>query len=193
MVKLRVPVVLAVMLACVGCSEAGPSPSAVSAPPGPQSAAAGNRGVALLLQRGIDQGQKGDLASAEKTFRSLLEVDASNKYAWYNLGVVEQRRKKNAQAVASYDKALAADPGFTPAMYNKAIILEDKRDDAAAMRLYKQIVVLNPKASTTFLRMGLLQLRKGETDSARDSFSKALAIDPQLRDSVPEQYRPDGP
>jgi Tfp pilus assembly protein PilF len=153
---------------------------------------AGGQGVAALLQRGIEQGQKGDLTNAEKTFRSLLDIDPKNKYGWYNLGVVQQQRKKDAQAAASYDKALAADPGFTSAMFNKAIIVEAK-DQAAAMRLYKQIVVLNPKASTTYLRMGLLQLRKGETDNARDSFAKAVAIDPELRGSVPEQYRPVGP
>jgi Tfp pilus assembly protein PilF len=179
------------LMFCVACSDSSSTPSAV-APAGGPGVAASQQEVAVLLQRGIDQGEKGDLANAEKTFRSLLDIDAKNKYGWYNLGVLQQQRKKDAQAAASYDKALAADPGFTPAMYNKAIIVEVK-DQAAAMRLYKQIVVLNPKASTTYLRMGLLQLRRGETDSAKDSFSKAVAIDPELRGSVPEQYRPVGP
>ncbi|GAA1792776.1 hypothetical protein GCM10009682_13360 [Luedemannella flava] len=145
----------------------------------------------MLLQRGIEQGDKHDWESAEKTFRSVLEIDPKNTHGWYNLGVVQQQNRKSREAAASYDKALATDPGFTPAMYNKAIILEGT-DRAGAMRLYQQIVLLNPKASTTYLRMGLLQLRTGETSGAQVSFSKAVAIDPKLRDSVPKPYRPAG-
>jgi tetratricopeptide (TPR) repeat protein len=80
--------------------------------------------VDTLLERGIAQAQQGDLDAASITFDNVLTLDPANKYALFNLGIIEQSREKRAAALDCYDAALESDPEYTPGMYNKAILVE---------------------------------------------------------------------
>lgn len=144
--------------------------------------------VNMLVNIGVAQGEAGNVDAAKAAFQKAVSLDATNKYAWYNLGYLAQRQNHSSDALASYNRAIAADPKYTPAMFNKAIVLE-ATDTTAAMDLYQQIVQINPKASTAYLRLGLLQLKVNDKDGAAASFASALKADPTLASQVPPQYR----
>jgi tetratricopeptide (TPR) repeat protein len=185
MKKLRYLIAIMALLACVACSE-DRSEKPAATPAGQTTNA-----LTAMLDEGIALGKRDKLDEAKAVFRRILAVDRTNKYAWYNLGVIDQQRNLINEAVKDYDRALVADPGYTPAMYNKAIILES-RDVDAAIRLYKQVLVVDPKASTTYVRLGLLYVGKGQTDLAGANFAAAIKLDPSLRDAVPAEYRTEG-
>lgn len=167
---------LAVLTLCAALTGCGASSHSVSS----QVATAGRAAtVNALLAQGIAQADANRLSQATTTFEDILAVSPTNKYALYNLGVIEQRRGDLSAAVARYDQALKADKTYTPAMYNKALILE-KRDPSASLALYQRIVQLNPKASTAYLHMAIVYARQGKLSQAKQARSRAIALDPSL-------------
>lgn len=135
--------------------------------------------VNTLLEQGITQAEANKLSQAATTFEDVLAVSPTNKYALYNLGVIQQDRHDPSGAVARYDQALKADATYTPAMYNKALILEAS-DPNQSVALYQRIVQLNPRASTAYLRMAIVYARQRKLSQAKQAHAKAIALDPSL-------------
>jgi tetratricopeptide (TPR) repeat protein len=144
-----------------------------------ETTASGVSTVNALLEQGIAQAEANKLPEAATTFQDILAISPTNKYALYNLGVIEQKRRDASGALARYDQALKADPKYTPAMYNKALILE-KSDPNESLALYRQIVTLNPKASTAYLRMAIVDAKQKKLSQAKQARAKAIALDPRL-------------
>ncbi|MFG1677597.1 tetratricopeptide repeat protein [Micromonospora sp. NPDC049282] len=143
-----------------------------------------------LLKLGVEQGKSGDLDAAKATFEKVLTSDANNKFAWFNLGFIAQSRNQPDEAISNYDKALAADAKYKPALFNKAIALEGKAP-TTSMDIYRSIVSIDNKASTAYLRLGILLSRSGDDAEARDAFKAAVRLDKGLTSAVPAEYRPD--
>ena len=137
--------------------------------------------VNTLVQTGITQAQSGDYATAQTTFNNVLVIDPGNKFALFNLGVIEQTNGRAQSAIKYYDKALESDPEYTPALYNKAILLEPD-DLEAAVAIYEQILTIDPKASTTYLRLSFAYDTLGDPDKAEEMRQKAIELDPSLAD-----------
>jgi tetratricopeptide (TPR) repeat protein len=135
--------------------------------------------VNTLLEQGIRQAEANQLSQAATTFEDILAVSPTNKYALYNLGLIDQERHDLSGAVARYNQALEADTTYTPAMYNKALILETS-DPNASLALYGRIVKLNPRASTAYLRMAIVYTRENKAAQAKQAHAKAIALDPRL-------------
>jgi Tfp pilus assembly protein PilF len=148
----------------------------------------GTDASADLLSLGIEQGQGGDLEAAKATFEKVLATEADNKFAWFNLGFIAQSRDQADEAITNYDKALAADADYKPALYNKAIVLE-RKTPKTSMGIYRRIVSIDNKASTAYLRLGLLLHTSGDDAEARSAFKAAIRLDKSLASAVPAKYR----
>ncbi|WP_432900955.1 tetratricopeptide repeat protein [Micromonospora matsumotoense] len=142
-----------------------------------------------LLKLGVEQGQAGDYDTAKASFEKVLADEADNKFAWFNLGFIAQSRNQADEAISNYDKALAADGDYKPALYNKAIVLEGKAP-TTSMEIYRKVVSIDDKASTAYLRLGLLLSKSGDEAAARDAFKAAIRLDKGLTSAVPAKYRP---
>lgn len=59
------------------------------------------------------------LAEAEPVLRATVEKDATNVYAWNNLGHCLNERKAWAEAAAAFDKALALNPKLLEGLFNR--------------------------------------------------------------------------
>ncbi|RAO58659.1 hypothetical protein LUPAC06_02248 [Micromonospora saelicesensis] len=141
-----------------------------------------------LLKLGVEQGQAGNFDAAKATFEKLLDAEADNKFAWFNLGYIAQSRNQADEAISNYDKALAADANYKPALYNKAIALEGKAP-TTAIDIYRKVVSIDDKSSTAYLRLGMLLSQSGEDAAARDAFKTAIRLDKGLTSAVPAKYR----
>ncbi|MEK8109085.1 tetratricopeptide repeat protein [Micromonospora sp. M12] len=172
------------------CSKPADKPQASSS--GESGEADGGTNTATspadLLKLGVEQGQAGNFDAAKVTFEKLLEAEATNKYAWFNLGFIAQSRNQADEAISSYDKALAADANYKPALYNKAIALESKAPETS-IEIYRKVVSIDKKSSTAYLRLGTLLSQSGDDTAARDAFTAAIRLDKGLTSSVPAKYR----
>ncbi|WP_433266120.1 tetratricopeptide repeat protein [Micromonospora vinacea] len=148
----------------------------------------GTETPADLLKLGLEQGQAGNFDAAKATFEKLLDAEADNKFAWFNLGYIAQSRNQADEAISNYDKALAADANYKPALYNKAIALEGKAP-TTAIDIYRKVVSIDNKSSTAYLRLGMLLSQSGEDAAARDAFKAAIRLDKGLTSAVPAKYR----
>jgi len=153
-----------------------------------KSAARAASEAQTLLSAGLMQSQYQDFSGAATTFKRVVALDPRNKIAWYNLGVIAQRRGKKADARAAYDKALKIDPLFDSALFNEALLLKSSEPDRS-IKLLKRVVAHNSKASTAYLHLGEALAKKGRDDEAQDAFGRAVAVDPKLLSLVPEPFQ----
>jgi tetratricopeptide (TPR) repeat protein len=94
-----------------------------------------------LVKLGVAQSRCRDWASAEKTFRDALRLEAGNVEALNGLGLVRLQRGRPSEAVDCFNKALSKDANFSPALLNVAIVQQQYlKDRAAALQGYRQYV-----------------------------------------------------
>jgi tetratricopeptide (TPR) repeat protein len=132
------------------------------------------------LQRGLDAHAAGRLDEAARDYYETLMHDMANKYAFYNLGVIEQTKERPAGAEAFYRLALQIDPAYPPALYNLAIIREDAGDLQGAIDLYRRAIAAEPTNAAAHLRLGLLLIKTGNQPAGSAEIAAALQIDPTL-------------
>ncbi|GAA4179183.1 tetratricopeptide repeat protein [Gryllotalpicola koreensis] len=172
-------VVGSALAGCTNGSASAKHPSSSAAPTSTQAALENQ-----MLQNGIKQAGAGKYDDATSTFKAIVALDAKNKYALYNLGLIAQIQGDKDGALDNYDKAIAVDPKFTSALYNKAIVLEPS-DRKQAESIYEQIVKIDPKASTSFLRLSYLYQADGDQAKADAAKQSALKLDPSLATVTP--------
>ena len=75
-----------------------------------------------LLSLGLQQHVDGKLDEAVATYREVLKKDPQNKFAYYNLGVIDQAANRYDAAENNYRLALGIDANYPPALFNLAIV-----------------------------------------------------------------------
>jgi tetratricopeptide (TPR) repeat protein len=170
-------------IAVIGCGG-GTNPRSSSQSSSSSASSSPASSAAALINTGIAQANAKQYQQAETTFRDVLVVSPSNKYAWYNLGLIAQVQNQSSPAIADYSKAVSIDPKYTPAMYNKAILLE-RTNPHSALALYQQITSINPKAATAYLRESFVYDRLHDQSKAKKTRAQALALDSSLSTVTP--------
>ena len=110
-----------------------------------------------------------------------LRPDTPPTAAWHVLmGLSLQGLGRNAEAVAQYERAVAADPGDVAAME----LLAGWRSRAAryedAVALYQGIVDAGQAKAKTYANVGTALYRLNRLEEALRNFEQALALDPDL-------------
>jgi len=86
------------------------------APSNPKSAAAD-------VAAGKRLADAGDFAGAYAAFDRATKADASNAYAWANLGAAAAKLGNHAEATRAYERSLSVDPDNWLAHYNRSCAL----------------------------------------------------------------------
>lgn len=132
-----------------------------------------------LVRQGLAKQAAGDLAGAEAAYQQALVADPGNKYAHYDLGVIDQQKNLTDKAIAEYQSALKSDPKFAQALFNLAI-LKTPSDPAAAESLYQQVLAVDANDASAHFNLGLLLTAQGQKAAGEDHIQTALRLDPQL-------------
>lgn len=100
--------------------------------------------TAAHVDLGIAYGKTGELDKAEASLKRALELQPQHPIAWNELGLVQRRQGKLAEARSAYEKSLAAAPGFHFARLNLAVLCDLYLADAGCALdnylLYQQAV-----------------------------------------------------
>jgi tetratricopeptide (TPR) repeat protein len=140
---------------------------------------------AKLASAALDAGLKahaaGDLATASADYATVQKYDPKNKFAFYNLALIDEAETNYGLATTKYRSALDTDAAYEPALFNLAI-LRTPADPKEAIALYKRAVAANPKDAAALLNLGLLLRANGDKANGDKDVLKAIVMNPRLQD-----------
>lgn len=166
-------VLVAASVAFVSCSN-DPDPS-------------GQTGqVGEVLAAALEAHAAGDLDEAVELYEEVLVLDPQNRFAYYNLGLIDQTRGLEEEAAAEYEQAIAVAPGFTPAIFNLAIIRAGQGAVDEAIELYRDVIEVNAEDARAHLNLGFLLIETGERNEGEDELALAVELDPSLASRIPD-------
>ena len=166
---------VALSILAAGCS------SGSSGSPGAQANA--------LVAAGLRAQTHGDTQHALQDYLAASAKDPTNKFAYYDAGVIYQQRNDASNASTAYHKALLADPHYRPALFNLAILLTPT-EPAQAISVYGQLLTLNGNDPNVLFNLGLLLIQQNQPAQGHADLQKAIALQPSLRTRVPAGISP---
>ena len=140
-----------------------------------------DRTLAVALQAHSE----GLIDEAADLYERVLVLDPRNKFAYYNLGLIEQTRGFDDEAVAAYREALAIDPSFVPALFNLAVLQAEQGMADEAISLYRTVIDTNEDHAAAHLNLGFLLLDTGHRSQGRAELGRATELDPSLVSRIP--------
>ena len=138
-------------------------------------------GAPPSLDAGGEALQKGDLAAAAKIYHAIIEAAPKSPDAeksWVNLGLMSMTKANWAEAIKSYDAALALNAKDSKALNGKATALLSLGRFDEAGKTFEDAIAANPRDIDTLTNLGKLALRMDEYEKAQSYFQIALSADP---------------
>jgi tetratricopeptide (TPR) repeat protein len=143
-------------------------------------AEAGGTDADAALANGLDLHQQGRLDEAATAYRAVLDSDPENKYAYYNLGLIDQTQARVDDAIDNYRRAIDIDDEYVPALYNLGRALADRGDRDEAIDMFRLVTELEPENAGAFFNLGTLLVAAGRTSDGEAALTRAVTLDPSL-------------
>ena len=177
------PSLAVVVAAAAALSACGADARAGTAPPAAGQAAAviDAKKAQQELDAGLEAHAAGDLETAAAKYWRTLRFDPRNKFAYYNLALIDQSHGNFGLAEEKYRQALKTDPTYQPALFNLAI-LRTSVDPQEAIGLYRAAVAADKKDAAAWMNLGLLLRSSGDRAAGDEAVARALVLDPTLKD-----------
>ena len=174
---------IAALAACGHAQVAAPPPrpltaSTAATPEVKEGAGKAGQGGAIDsdtqadIDRGIAQGQGGDLDGARKTFQAVVDRNPNAGPAWVNLGVIAERKGDLKEAEASYRRAAQCTPDPPESWDFLARLLVRTRRAAEAEQLLRgaaqqQPDDLGPRNALSWVLLETKRLPEAEAESKK--------------------------
>jgi tetratricopeptide (TPR) repeat protein len=121
----------------------------------------------------------GNERGAEKDLEKTVKIDPQFADAWYHLGKLQQA-KKPADALSSYQKAVAADPNFVSPYLPIAELAADQKNWKEVKSATDLALKLDPQGNPQILYYSAVgNYNVGNVNVAEANAQKSLAMDPQ--------------
>ena len=128
-----------------------------------------------LYNQALAAQQAGNLAEAERLYRQIL-AQAAPPEVLVNLGNVLAAQARRDEALANYDRALAARPDFFEALFNRANTLLELKRIEEALEDYDRALALRPDNPGGWNNRGTALRSLRRLDEALASFSRAAML-----------------
>jgi tetratricopeptide (TPR) repeat protein len=102
--------------------------------------------------------------------------------AYLNLGSLWQARQQYSQAIATFEKAIAAAPNFALAHYNLGLARRNAQDLEGAVTAYEQAIALDPRYAPAYQNLGVALFKQNKLTSSLKAFQQAISL---YRDTNP--------
>jgi tetratricopeptide (TPR) repeat protein len=138
-----------------------------------------NNSVAYV-QLGLLRIAQNQLAEAQKAFQQALDLDPNSADALVGLANINVLQKEPDKAIARIREQLAKYPNNAAFHVMLGDQLQaDKKDLVGAEAEYKRASELDKSEIAAFLKMGLVQKQRGETDTALQTYLDAVQKNPK--------------
>ena len=121
---------------------------------------------------------------AKSFFLESLKYDSKNAAAYLGLGELFADESDNAQALANYEKALAADPKLTEIYQPLGILYYQQGEIAKADSLLEKALALDPNSADTQMFIASIRLSQNRNQEALDAAKRALTLDPNSAEAA---------
>ena len=118
-----------------------------------------------------------DYASARDFLQQAATAAPEDHLCHYNLGEAYRCLGLFAEAVESYERAIALRPAFTEARNNLGIILADLGLIDAAIGSYEQALLTAPDSTRTLMNLGSMLIEAGRFPEAITCFGRVISLD----------------
>jgi Flp pilus assembly protein TadD len=108
----------------------------------------------------------------------MLSASRMRAITEHNYGAALQGDKQFEEAVAHYERAVAADPTYAPAYSNLGAALSALGRIDAGKRAYQRALELNPDFADAHFNLGNALRREGDAAGAAAAYEHALALSP---------------
>jgi tetratricopeptide (TPR) repeat protein len=143
---------------------------------------------ALTLQAAIKRAavfyMRGQLDEAKRLARAIIEVRADCFDAFHLIAVIEARRRRYVEALASYDRALALRPEHADMLNHRGLILQELKRFDAALASYDRALAARPEHADTLNNRGNALKALKRFDEALASYDRALAVRPDFIEAL---------
>lgn len=132
------------------------------------------------LNKGLALHGEGKLVEAEAEYMKVLDLEPTNQFALYNIGVIAQSNNMYDKAIEYYTKALASNANFTSALYNRGLAYRDAGNKPNAIADLEAVIKIEPTNAAAFFNAGNLYNESGDAAKGALYLAKAKSLDPQL-------------
>ena len=113
---------------------------------------------------------------AIESYKTSLELNPNNKYAYQNLGSLYGLKHKYIDAIKEYEKVLKLDSKNDIVYYNIGIFYTHEKKYSKAIFSLKKAIEINPKLDVAHYSLGVLLAKNKEYEKAIDSYEKSIDI-----------------
>jgi len=120
----------------------------------------------------------GRLTEAKTEFETVLERDANDLYALFNMGVTMRRLGKFEEAQGIFDKVSGIDKNYPGLALERGVLFETSGQAQRALEMYQEALVKAPNDPDLMLRVGSAQVAAGHANQAEETLRKVLTARP---------------
>jgi len=135
------------------------------------------------FRRGVTALQAGNLKQAERRLQAVVRVQPKHVPALNLLAVVLTRLGRNAEALSTYDRALAFSPDSAESWYGRGMILLAMGRPNEAIVSFTRLLAVKPDFTPVHLLRAKLLSDVGDREAALEAIEKLLAIAPGLAEA----------
>ncbi len=120
---------------------------------------------------------------ARQWLRKALQFNPQNFRAWYQIGWIELSQKREADAVAAFEKVLQIQPGFGLAERDLGMIRIRRENYAEAAKHLARAAALGVEEAPLYNFLGVAYGQVGKFALALESYRHAIKLDPDLAEA----------
>ena len=135
--------------------------------------------ILAQFQEAQQRHAQGDLPGALKLYDAIIQQKPDLDEVHANKGVVLRDMRRFADAIASFDRAIAINPAQFAAFSNKGYVLTEQGALAEALAVLDRAIALRSDFPDAHNNRGVALRRLNRLAEALESYERAVALDPQ--------------
>ncbi len=121
--------------------------------------------------------------AVETPVAEAVEIDTEDAEAYYQQGLIYDKKAQYGQAIFYYTKALEIDPEYTIAYNNRGLAYRCRDQFDRAISNFNKAIEIDPNYAKAYNNRGVAYKSKGLYNQAIFDYTKALEIEPDYVDA----------
>ena len=136
-----------------------------------------------LFQNALKLHQKGDLAAAERSYRTILETEPVHVDVIFLLGTLQLQLGNLDTASTLLKEAILLKPEYAEAYNTLGGVLQNQGKFNEAEEIYRNGLTLKPDHAETYNNLGTLLKKQNRFDEAIANYKRAISIRPDYAEA----------